>query len=94
MLEVAEHNRCALTFYCKRNFYKLDAAIFMAEKVEQAPELLPPRPLKTPRQEQEETDPPPGASDMWSSCLDPGGPCACRRPATDRHPCIPARRVS
>lgn len=46
VLEVAENNRTALAFYRKRNFYKLDAAIFMAQRVEQEPELLPPRPLK------------------------------------------------
>ncbi len=46
VLEVAENNPSALSFYRKRNFYKLDAAIFMAQKVEQEPELLPPRPLK------------------------------------------------
>jgi len=48
VLEVAENNRPALSFYRKRNFYKLDAAIFMAQKVDQEPELLPPRPLKRP----------------------------------------------
>jgi len=46
VLEVAENNRTALSFYRKRSFYKLDAAIFMAQKVEQEPELLPPRALK------------------------------------------------
>ncbi len=63
VLEVAENNRSALTFYRKRNFYKLDAAIFMAKKVEQVPELLPPRPLKTPGQEpHDDTGRPQGAS--------------------------------
>lgn len=46
VLEVAENNRSALSFYRKRTFYKLDAAIFMAKKVDSEPELLPPRPLK------------------------------------------------
>lgn len=46
VLEVAENNRTALAFYRRRSFYKLDAAIFMAQKVEQEKELLPPRPLK------------------------------------------------
>lgn len=46
VLEVAENNRRALGFYKKRSFYRLDAAIFMAKKVENEPELLPPRPLK------------------------------------------------
>jgi ribosomal protein S18 acetylase RimI-like enzyme len=46
VLEVAENNRNALGFYRKRSFYRLDAAIFMAKKVEVEPELLPPRPLQ------------------------------------------------
>jgi ribosomal protein S18 acetylase RimI-like enzyme len=46
VLEVAENNRRALTFYKKRSFSRLDAAVFMAKKVENEPELLPPRPLK------------------------------------------------
>jgi ribosomal protein S18 acetylase RimI-like enzyme len=45
VLEVAENNENALTWYRKRNFYKLDAAIFMAQKIENEPELLPPRKL-------------------------------------------------
>lgn len=47
VLEVAENNQEALTFYRKRNFQKIDAAIFLAQKIERAPELLPPRPIKT-----------------------------------------------
>jgi len=46
VLEVAENNRRALGFYKKRSFYRLDAAVFMAKRVESEPELLPPRPLK------------------------------------------------
>ncbi|MFO0749808.1 MAG: GNAT family N-acetyltransferase [Myxococcota bacterium] len=49
VLEVAENNTTALSFYRKRNFFKLDAAIFMAQKIERDPELLPPRPLKKDR---------------------------------------------
>lgn len=45
VLEVAENNTGALTFYRKRHFQKLDAAIFMARKIETEPELLPPRPI-------------------------------------------------
>jgi len=45
VLEVAENNRTALAWYRKRAFYKLDAAIFLAQKVEAEPELLPPRKL-------------------------------------------------
>lgn len=45
VLEVAENNKSALSWYRRRNFYKLDAAIFLAQKVEAEPELLPPRKL-------------------------------------------------
>lgn len=46
VLEVAENNAQALKFYRIRNFYKLDAAIFMAKKIQNDSELLPPRQLK------------------------------------------------
>lgn len=46
VLEVAENNSNALSWYRKRSFYKLDAAIFLAQRVETEPELLPPRVLK------------------------------------------------
>src|SRR4051794_5422112 len=49
VLEVAENNMRALSFYRKRSFYKLDAAIFLAKKVNAEDELPPPRKLKTPR---------------------------------------------
>ncbi|MFO0722619.1 MAG: GNAT family N-acetyltransferase [Myxococcota bacterium] len=45
VLEVAENNESALAFYRRRSFYKLDAAVFMAKKVEREPDLLPPRAL-------------------------------------------------
>lgn len=45
VLEVAENNDGALRFYRKRSFYKLDAAIFLAQKVPTEPALLPPRRL-------------------------------------------------
>ncbi len=45
VLEVAENNENALNWYRKRNFRKLDAAIFMACAVDAEPELLPPREL-------------------------------------------------
>lgn len=48
VLEVAENNDNALKFYRSRNFYKLDAAIFLAKKVPSEAELLPPRRLKRP----------------------------------------------
>ena len=46
VLEVAENNARALSFYRTRNFTKLDAALFMAKKVAAEDELLPPRKLK------------------------------------------------
>lgn len=49
VLEVAENNMHALTFYRSRTFYKLDAAIFLAKKVAAEEELLPPRRLKKAR---------------------------------------------
>ncbi len=45
VLEVAENNDRALQFYRARSFAKLDAAIFMAKKVANDAEILPPRPL-------------------------------------------------
>lgn len=49
VLEVAENNKVALSWYRKRNFHKLDAAIFLAQRVDSEPELLPPRNLNNPR---------------------------------------------
>jgi len=49
VLEVAENNENALGWYRKRNFRKLDAAIFLAQAVSTEPELLPPRELPPPR---------------------------------------------
>lgn len=49
VLEVAENNERALAWYRKRSFFKLDAAIFMAQKLNAEPELLPPRKLKVRR---------------------------------------------
>jgi len=46
VLEVAENNEAALRWYNKRNFFRLDAAIFMAQKINLAPELLPPRKIR------------------------------------------------
>lgn len=43
VLEVAENNEQALKFYRKRNFLKLDAAVFLAKKLSAAEELLLPR---------------------------------------------------
>lgn len=57
VLEVAENNENALSWYRKRDFKKLDAAIFMACPVEIEPELLPPRELPA------GAEPPPEKSD-------------------------------
>jgi ribosomal protein S18 acetylase RimI-like enzyme len=46
VLEVAENNEEALRFYRKRNFHKLDAAIFLSRKLETPGDLLGPRRLK------------------------------------------------
>lgn len=43
VLEVAENNAPALAFYRKRNFVKLDAALFLARKLTTEDELMPPR---------------------------------------------------
>jgi ribosomal protein S18 acetylase RimI-like enzyme len=51
VLEVAENNERALNWYKKRQFRKLDAAIFMACPVDIEPELLPPRALPPPPDE-------------------------------------------
>lgn len=48
VLEVAENNERALKFYRARSFQKLDAALFLAKKIETADELLAPRKLKVP----------------------------------------------
>jgi ribosomal protein S18 acetylase RimI-like enzyme len=54
VLEVAENNERALGWYKKRQFRKLDAAIFMACEVAIEPELLPPRELPKSRTELEQ----------------------------------------
>jgi ribosomal protein S18 acetylase RimI-like enzyme len=46
VLEVAENNEEALRFYLKRNFHKLDAAIFLSRKLDTAEDLLGPRKFK------------------------------------------------
>jgi ribosomal protein S18 acetylase RimI-like enzyme len=46
VLEVAENNEEALRFYRKRNFQKLDAAIFMSRKLDTAGDLLDPREIR------------------------------------------------
>jgi ribosomal protein S18 acetylase RimI-like enzyme len=46
VLEVAENNEEALHFYRKRNFHKLDAAIFLSRKLDTGGELLSPRKFK------------------------------------------------
>lgn len=46
VLDVAENNEEALRYYRKRNFHKIDAAIFLARKVDTADDLLGPRKFK------------------------------------------------
>ncbi|MBU6378868.1 MAG: GNAT family N-acetyltransferase [Gammaproteobacteria bacterium] len=46
VLEVAENNEEALRFYRKRNFQKLDAAIFLSRKLDTAGDLLNPREIR------------------------------------------------
>lgn len=58
VLEVAENNERALAFYKARTFYKLDAAIFLAKKLEVAEELLPPKALKPTRPAHQTTERP------------------------------------
>jgi ribosomal protein S18 acetylase RimI-like enzyme len=62
VLEVAENNENALHFYRSRNFYKLDAAIFLAKKVSSEAELLPPRKLRRLRKPNALAAPKPAAS--------------------------------
>lgn len=52
VLEVAENNENALKFYRGRAFHKLDAAVFMAKRVQAEAELLPPRKLRAKREPQ------------------------------------------
>jgi ribosomal protein S18 acetylase RimI-like enzyme len=47
VLEVAENNEEALRFYRKRNFHKLDAAIFLSRKLDTGGDLLGPRKLRS-----------------------------------------------
>ncbi len=61
VLEVAQNNNKALSFYRARSFYQLDAAIFLAKKVSSEPDLLPPRPLRAARPGT--SAPPPGPTD-------------------------------
>lgn len=51
VLEVAENNVRALKYYRKRNFFKLDAAIFLAKKLNLENELIPPRMITLERPE-------------------------------------------
>jgi ribosomal protein S18 acetylase RimI-like enzyme len=71
MLEVAENNESALAWYRARNFYKLDAAIFLAQKVPGEPELLPPRRLK--RKQAATPDTPAGATPTTGPAPAEGG---------------------
>jgi ribosomal protein S18 acetylase RimI-like enzyme len=54
-LVVAENNDSALQFYRARSFTKLDSAIFMAKKIVVEADLLPPRKLRKPRKNPDES---------------------------------------
>jgi ribosomal protein S18 acetylase RimI-like enzyme len=54
VLEVAENNETALAFYRKRNFLKMDAAIFLAKKLAASDVLMPPRRITLRRRGQPE----------------------------------------
>ncbi|MEZ4300723.1 MAG: N-acetyltransferase [Polyangiaceae bacterium] len=69
VLEVAENNKNALRFYRGRSFQKLDAAIFMAKRVQTSEELLPPRRLKKARKP--DASPKSGASPRRSRTTPP-----------------------
>jgi len=60
VLEVAENNKPALGWYRKRAFYRLDAAIFLAQKVPSEPEILPPRKLPARKRKKSKAQNPPG----------------------------------
>jgi ribosomal protein S18 acetylase RimI-like enzyme len=49
VLEVAENNEEALRFYRKRNFHKLDAAIFLSHKLNTGSDFIEPRRFKRQR---------------------------------------------
>ena len=53
VLEVAENNEDALAFYRRRNFHKLDAAIFLSRKLDTGGDLLGPRTIR-PRKKADE----------------------------------------
>ncbi len=88
VLEVAENNDSALSWYRARNFYKLDAAIFLAQKVPGEPDLLPPRELK-PRPAQAAKGPGPSAGLMPEEV---SGPALVRKPRAARKTTTPARK--
>lgn len=54
VLEVAENNEDALTFYRKRNFHKLDAAIFLSRKLDTGDDLLGPRTIRPRKKDEKE----------------------------------------
>jgi ribosomal protein S18 acetylase RimI-like enzyme len=95
VLEVAENNRDALAFYRRRNFHKLDAAIFMAQKVASEPDLLPPRLLAgrgdtEPATEPDEAAPSPNSDD--SEPHDDGSPERYRASSDSKELARPKRK--
>lgn len=83
VLEVAENNNHALKFYRTRSFYKLDAAVFLAKKVVNEAELLPPRPLAKRASDIEEETP---AVVLPTSPPEPSDDSGPRRTAPARSP--------
>jgi ribosomal protein S18 acetylase RimI-like enzyme len=91
VLEVAQNNNKALSFYRARSFYQLDAAIFLAKKVTSEPELLPPRPLRAPRPA---SAPPPGPPDSPARKPRKPKPAPKDSPARKPRPAEPAPKDS
>jgi ribosomal protein S18 acetylase RimI-like enzyme len=95
VLEVAENNRDALAFYRRRNFHKLDAAIFMAQKVTSEPDLLPPRVLTTREErerEQQEDDPELKVREMPEPAEEDDAPVRFRAKGADKELARPKRK--
>ena len=90
VLEVAENNRDALAFYRHRGFQKMDAAIFMAQKIDSAPELLPPRTLKSKRDADDADALAPTAATKSKSAANGKRTKKAARPTKKKRPSTPA----
>jgi ribosomal protein S18 acetylase RimI-like enzyme len=87
VLEVAENNEDALHFYRKRGFHKIDAAIFLAQRIERLPELLPPKPLKPLAHPQTDAN----GSSRGNRTTKPPAPRVTRATSRGARPAKPAR---